>query len=63
MLKPDTAQEVLERADKQAKLLGATYGRLQCELLRPLIKRSEKLLAEQERNHVQCTKTTPTDND
>ena len=34
-----TATEVLERASTAARLLGATYGRLQAELLTPLIAR------------------------
>jgi hypothetical protein len=34
-----TATEVLERAAETARLLGATYGRLQAELLTPLITR------------------------
>ena len=36
---PMTATEVLERAAAAARLLGATYGRLQAELLTPLISR------------------------
>ncbi|WP_306768498.1 portal protein [Roseomonas sp. AR75] len=36
---PMTATEVLERASAAARLLGATYGRLQAELLTPLIAR------------------------
>jgi hypothetical protein len=36
---PMTATEVLERASGAARLLGATYGRLQAELLTPLIAR------------------------
>ncbi len=36
---PMTATEVLERASAAARLLGATYGRLQSELLTPLIAR------------------------
>jgi hypothetical protein len=36
---PMTATEVLERAASSARLLGATYGRLQAELLTPLIAR------------------------
>lgn len=34
-----TATEVLERSGEMARLLGATYGRLQAELLAPLIER------------------------
>jgi hypothetical protein len=34
-----TATEVMERAAAAARLLGATYGRLQAELLTPLIAR------------------------
>lgn len=34
-----TATEVLERAAETARLLGATYGRLQAELLTPLVAR------------------------
>ncbi|MGG5820507.1 portal protein [Falsiroseomonas sp. HW251] len=36
---PMTATEVLERSTTAARLLGATYGRLQAELLTPLIAR------------------------
>jgi hypothetical protein len=36
---PMTATEVLERAAAAARLLGATYGRLQAELLTPLVAR------------------------
>lgn len=39
-----TATEVLERASTIARLLGATYGRLQSELLTPLIKRAYAIL-------------------
>lgn len=39
-----TATEVLERAAEMARLLGATYGRLQCELLTPLILRAVAIL-------------------
>lgn len=39
-----TATEVLERAAAAARLLGATYGRLQAELLTPLIARCLALL-------------------
>lgn len=39
-----TATEVLERSAEMALLLGATYGRLQSELLTPLIKRAYRIL-------------------
>jgi hypothetical protein len=39
-----TATEVLERSSEMALLLGATYGRLQCELLTPLIRRAFSIL-------------------
>ena len=39
-----TATEVLERASEVARLLGATYGRLQAELLTPLVLRSLAIL-------------------
>ncbi|MCB9988622.1 MAG: head-tail connector protein [Rhodospirillales bacterium] len=39
-----TATEVLERSGEMALLLGATYGRLQTELLTPLIKRAYAIL-------------------
>ncbi|MBK9584417.1 MAG: head-tail connector protein [Alphaproteobacteria bacterium] len=39
-----TATEVLERAAEMSLLLGATYGRLQTELLTPLIKRAFAIL-------------------
>ena len=39
-----TATEVLERAAEIARLLGATYGRLQAELLTPLIERAVAIL-------------------
>ncbi len=39
-----TATEVLERANEMALLLGATYGRLQSELLNPLIQRGYAIL-------------------
>jgi len=39
-----TATEVLERSAEMSLLLGATYGRLQSELLTPLIKRAFKIL-------------------
>lgn len=39
-----TATEVLERAAQTARLLGATYGRLQAELLTPLISRCLNIL-------------------
>lgn len=40
-----TATEVLARATEMARLLGATYGRLQSELLVPLISRARIILA------------------
>ncbi|CAA7617633.1 portal protein [Magnetospirillum sp. UT-4] len=39
-----TATEVLERASDMARLLGATYGRLQSELLTPLVMRAMHVL-------------------
>ena len=39
-----TATEVLERSDEMIRILGATYGRLQSELLMPLIERATALL-------------------
>lgn len=39
-----TATEVLERSAEMALLLGATYGRLQSELLTPLIQRAYSIL-------------------
>jgi hypothetical protein len=39
-----TATEVLERAAETSRLLGATYGRLQAELLTPLIARCISIL-------------------
>lgn len=39
-----TATEVLERSGEMARVLGATYGRLQCELLNPLIERALAIL-------------------
>jgi hypothetical protein len=39
-----TATEVLERSAEMARLLGATYGRLQCELLTPLVLRAVAIL-------------------
>jgi hypothetical protein len=39
-----TATEVLERAAASARLLGATYGRLQAELLTPLVARCLSIL-------------------
>lgn len=39
-----TATEVLERSSQMALLLGATYGRLQSELLTPLIQRAFSIL-------------------
>jgi hypothetical protein len=40
-----TATEVVERASETARLLGATYGRLQAELLNPLAARALGILA------------------
>ena len=40
-----TATEVLERSAETARLLGATYGRLEAELLTPLIGRALSILA------------------
>jgi len=40
-----TATEVIERSAETARLLGATYGRLQSELLTPLIVRAFAVLA------------------
>ncbi len=39
-----TATEVLERSAEMAMLLGATYGRLQAELLTPLVQRAFAIL-------------------
>lgn len=39
-----TATEVLERSAQMALLLGATYGRLQAEMMTPLIKRAYSIL-------------------
>ncbi len=39
-----TATEVIERSAEMSLLLGATYGRLQTELLTPLIKRAFEIL-------------------
>lgn len=39
-----TATEVLERSGEMALLLGATYGRLQSELLTPMIRRAYAIL-------------------
>jgi len=39
-----TATEVLERSAEMARLLGATYGRLQSELLTPLVQRALAIL-------------------
>ncbi|MBP2313381.1 portal protein [Azospirillum soli] len=39
-----TATEVLERSTEMARLLGATYGRLQAELLTPLVLRAVGIL-------------------
>ncbi len=40
-----TATEVLERSAEMARVLGATYGRLQSELLSPLVARARTILA------------------
>ena len=40
-----TATEVLERSAEMARILGATYGRLQSELLSPLAARARAILA------------------
>ncbi|MDW8370953.1 MAG: portal protein [Geminicoccaceae bacterium] len=40
-----TATEVLERAGETSRLLGAVYGRLQAELLVPLVRRGLAILA------------------
>ena len=39
-----TATEVLERASQMARILGASFGRLQAELLTPLLKRAFYIL-------------------
>jgi hypothetical protein len=39
-----TATEILERATESARLLGAVYGRLQAELLMPLLQRALAIL-------------------
>jgi len=39
-----TATEVIERSDEMIMILGATYGRLQSELLTPLIDRAANIL-------------------
>ena len=39
-----TATEILERSNEMSRLLGATYGRLQAELLTPLISRAIRIL-------------------
>jgi hypothetical protein len=39
-----TATEVLERSSEMTRLLGATYGRLQAELLTPLLSRAMSIL-------------------
>lgn len=41
-----TATEVVERAAEMTRLLGATYGRLQSELLTPLVLKSVSILRE-----------------
>ncbi len=40
-----TATEVVERAAEMARILGATYGRLQSEMLTPLMNRAQGILA------------------
>lgn len=40
-----TATEVLERSQETARVLGATYGRLQAELLTPLVARALSILS------------------
>ncbi len=40
-----TATEVLERSAEMGRILGATYGRLQSELLAPLIGRAKSILS------------------
>ncbi|MBK1699239.1 portal protein [Rhodovibrio salinarum] len=40
-----TATEVLERSQETARVLGATYGRLQAELLTPLVARALAILS------------------
>jgi len=40
-----SATEVLERAAEMSRILGATYGRLQSELLTPLLMRAIAILA------------------
>jgi len=40
-----TATEVVERAAEMARILGATYGRLQSEMLTPLMSRAQGILA------------------
>jgi len=40
-----TATEVVERAAEMARILGATYGRLQSEMLTPLMDRAQGILA------------------
>ena len=39
-----TATEILERSNEMSRLLGATYGRLQTELLTPLISQGMRIL-------------------
>ncbi|MGI9485673.1 MAG: portal protein [Geminicoccaceae bacterium] len=39
-----TATEILERSNEMSRLLGATYGRLQTELLTPLINQGMRIL-------------------
>ena len=40
-----TATEVLERSAEVSRLLGAVYGRLQSELLTPLLRRAVAILS------------------
>ncbi len=42
--KPRTATEIIERGNEMSLLLGATFGRLQVELLNPLIQRAYQIL-------------------
>ena len=39
-----TATEILERSNEMSRLLGATYGRLQAELLTPLLNQAMRIL-------------------
>ena len=52
-----TATEVLERAAQTARLLGATYGRLQAELLTPLVARCLAHPAPARRDPAACCST------